>query len=74
MVTLVRARRLKGDRSKGTMRLRAHLAELRRRLFISFIALLVAAAAAFALTDPIIHFLASRSATSQRSKVTLLPL
>jgi sec-independent protein translocase protein TatC len=41
------------------MRLSAHLAELRRRLFISFIALLVAAVAAFALTDPIIHFLAS---------------
>ncbi|WP_240183577.1 twin-arginine translocase subunit TatC [Microbacterium paraoxydans] len=59
MVTLVRPRRGQGDRSKGTMRLAAHLAELRRRLFISFIALLVAAVAAFALTDPIIHFLAS---------------
>lgn len=41
------------------MRLGAHLAELRRRLFISLIALLVAAIAAFASTDPIIRFLAS---------------
>nr|WP_083513025.1 twin-arginine translocase subunit TatC [Microbacterium barkeri] len=51
MATLVQPRRVNGDRSNGTMRLSAHLAELRRRLFISFIALLVAAIAAFPLTD-----------------------
>jgi sec-independent protein translocase protein TatC len=44
-------------RHKGRMSLAEHLAELRRRMMVAVIAILVAMIVAFAVTDPIIHLI-----------------
>ncbi len=44
-------------RHKGRMSLAEHLAELRRRMMVAAIAILVAMIVAFAVTDPIIHLI-----------------
>ncbi|WP_396667617.1 twin-arginine translocase subunit TatC [Microbacterium sp. R86528] len=66
-----------GDEERGrtaTMGLMAHLAELKKRLATSFVALILAAIAAFALTDPIIEFLSSpiREIAAERDDLTAL--
>jgi sec-independent protein translocase protein TatC len=49
--------RAPATRDKGRMSLAQHLAELRRRVLVAAIAIVVAMAVAFVVTDPIIHLI-----------------
>lgn len=58
MATLLEgAPRTRSRRTRAQMPLRNHLAELRRRLYVSLAAVAIGAVVAFILTDPVIHVL-----------------